>query len=275
MIATIATYLDSLADRLNYAIAAVLLTGLILMMVEVVLPIEKQSWFSRLKGIVGWIVYVTLSVGLADVLVHLLGLNQRPPLLHFDLSGWIHSSNPLIRLPSLILLPFVPYFIFDFFYYWFHRFQHTYPWMWRFHAVHHSIEEMNSLNCNHHFLEELFRLPFIFIPTHLLFKVEIGEILPVFVLLSGWGQFIHTNTKFGFGRFRIFLADPRYHRIHHSIEERHFDKNFAAAFPILDLMFGTACFPAPKEQVRTGLVEVGEPSSLREFLIRPFRKKAV
>jgi sterol desaturase/sphingolipid hydroxylase (fatty acid hydroxylase superfamily) len=35
------------------------------------------------------------------------------------------------------------------------------------------------------------------------------------------------------------LTSPQYHRIHHSLKPAHFDKNFAAWFPLWDILFRT------------------------------------
>jgi hypothetical protein len=37
----------------------------------------------------------------------------------------------------------------------------------------------------------------------------------------------------------VCRGDPQYHRIHHSLEERHWNKNFAERLPIWDFLFGT------------------------------------
>jgi sterol desaturase/sphingolipid hydroxylase (fatty acid hydroxylase superfamily) len=66
-------------------------------------------------------------------------------------------------------------------------------------------------------------------------------------------------------------TDNRYHRIHHSPEPHHKDKNFAAFSSVWDLLFRTAYFPRPNEWPDTGLSDIGEPQRLSEFLWQPFR----
>src|SRR5262245_51560303 len=53
-------------------------------------------------------------------------------VLHFDLTKL--SFGPV----SSFFLAFIPMFVFDFFYYWFHRFQHMWSWLWQEHRLHHS-----------------------------------------------------------------------------------------------------------------------------------------
>jgi sterol desaturase/sphingolipid hydroxylase (fatty acid hydroxylase superfamily) len=70
------------------------------------------------------------------------------------------------------------------------------------------------------------------------------------------------------------IAEPRFHRIHHSLENRHFDKNFAFMFPVWDVIFGTAYCPAADEYPKTGLANQEEPRSILNYVITPFKKRA-
>jgi sterol desaturase/sphingolipid hydroxylase (fatty acid hydroxylase superfamily) len=58
------------------------------------------------------------------------------------------------------------------------------------------------------------------------------------------GHFIHSNTRLHLGILRVFFADNRFHRIHHSVQPEHFDKNFGSATTVWDRLFGTAHFPS-------------------------------
>jgi sterol desaturase/sphingolipid hydroxylase (fatty acid hydroxylase superfamily) len=68
--------------------------------------------------------------------------------------------------------------------------------------------------------------------------------------------------------------DNRFHRLHHSVEERHFDKNFGLTTPLWDLLFGTLCVPAKDEWPETGLADQPEVGGLADFLWRPFTRAA-
>jgi sterol desaturase/sphingolipid hydroxylase (fatty acid hydroxylase superfamily) len=69
---------------------------------------------------------------------------------------------------------------------------------------------------------------------------------------------------------RYVFVEPRYHRVHHSLETRHWDKNFASLFPFWDIIFGTAYFPARSEYPKTGLLDASEPPSIARYLSMPF-----
>jgi sterol desaturase/sphingolipid hydroxylase (fatty acid hydroxylase superfamily) len=84
------------------------------------------------------------------------------------------------------------------------------------------------------------------------------------------GGIPHMNLRVGFGRF-VLLNSPQYHRIHHSSQPSHRDKNFAALFPIFDVMGGTHYLPAADEYPATGLDDGDCPASLTEAIAWPAR----
>ena len=160
----------------------------------------------------------------------------------------------------------------DFFFYWAHRFQHRF--LWRYHAVHHSIREMNAVNSYHHASEAIVSLLLYTIPTSLI-VADLGPGLP-FASLAIWLHivWIHSPTRADFGPLRALFVDNRFHRIHHSLEERHFDKNFGAFTTVWDRLFGTACFPEPGQWPAVGLAGIDEPRNLREWIDLPARYAA-
>ena len=87
-------------------------------------------------------------------------------------------------------------------------------------------------------------------------------------------QYIHSPTRLHFGPFFRLVYDNRFHRIHHSVEPLHFDKNFGVTTPLWDWLFGTLYVPAKDEWPRTGLANQGDVDGLGDFLWRPFRRRA-
>ena len=49
------------------------------------------------------------------------------------------------------------------------------------------------------------------------------------------------------------LISPAQHQIHHSNDERHFDRNFGSAFAVWDWAFGSLYIPQKREFLRFGL----------------------
>ena len=113
----------------------------------------------------------------------------------------------------------------------------------------------------------------ILFPTILLFHglgsthITIVAMLGIILL-----QFSHANLPISFGKFDILLISPAVHRIHHSMEPEHRNKNFAQYFPFLDVFFGTYYAPKKNEVPATGINGYGRLNVVDAALIRPFRK---
>jgi sterol desaturase/sphingolipid hydroxylase (fatty acid hydroxylase superfamily) len=61
-----------------------------------------------------------------------------------------------------------------------------------------------------------------------------------------------------------------FHRWHHTAAERGGEKNFAATFPVLDLIFGTFYMPAGVLPDQYGIAEREFPESFPAQLAHPF-----
>lgn len=161
----------------------------------------------------------------------------------------------------------------DFFYYWFHRLQHHSAWLWPQHELHHSEECMNVTTAwRHHWLE--FPLESVFVIAPLTYAADPPAAITVAVamLANTIGHFIHLNGRISLGRWNWLLANPHTHRIHHSCAPAHLDKNFAAVFPLWDVLFGTFYQPARDEYPPTGLSSGSPPDSVAQAMLDPFRR---
>lgn len=265
---------DLIAYCDTYA-GSVLVGASVIFLFEYILPQSRYSLISRVRGAVFWAVYIVttgVSVILFRRLWSTLGI---APLFHVDLRFLSSSEFGVLAGFGGIVGAWLVMQIYSFFYYWFHRLQHTNRFLWRFHAEHHALEEMSAFNSNHHITEELFRLPFITIPMSLLFSFQQGYVPWLWALLIGWhGVYEHSSTKLHLGWFRYIVADNRFHRIHHSREKRHFNKNFGASTALWDIVFRTAHFPKKDEWPDVGLHSIREAMTVREFVMRPFRPRA-
>lgn len=236
---------------------------------ELLVPAERQSRWSWLRGAIFTGVSLAAAVVVTTFTQLLMGELGLKPLISWDLAGAIYSPNPLVVVLGYSLVPLIGIFIYDVNYYWFHRLQHTLPFLWRFHAVHHSIEELNAFNAYHHVSEYIWRIPLLTIPLSLLISVSEPQVLIMATIIQAVGVLAHGNVRVNFGPFRYVFVEPRFHRIHHSIEERHWNRNYSFYFPVLDLLFGTAYFPKDGEIPRTGVDYFPEPRRLGTYLFPP------
>ena len=162
--------------------------------------------------------------------------------------------------------------IFDFFYYWWHRSEHKYPWLWAVHKLHHLDPGINvSTNLRHHWLEDVGRIPMITIPMAILFDLSPRAGGAIGFAFSAWTFFIHANLKLDLGGLGWLVDGPQVHRIHHSKLPEHYDRNFAAFFPIWDVVFRTYHHPRRGEFPPTGVIGEPQVTTLREAAWLPFR----
>jgi len=155
--------------------------------------------------------------------------------------------------------------------YWMHRLTHMIPLLWATHSFHHSAECLTvATGARHHWGERILLAP-LTVLTLMLFQVP-SHIMAIAVLLMNIPDALqHLNYRIAWHRVGIWINTPQWHRIHHSIEPRHRDKNFSSAFPIMDVIFGTAYRPAPHEYPATGFTPSENPN-LWEGIIWPFRR---
>ena len=257
------------AENILGTFAHVVLGAAVITLLEFALAGEQQNFASRVRGFLFSFASLAAAVLITNLAQGLMRQAELSPLFQLDLTGTVRSTNLAVQIAGYTLAPVLSVFIYDVGYYWFHRLQHTVPFLWRFHAVHHSIEELNAFNSYHHVSEYLFRIPLLTLPVNLLIWVGEPQVVVTAMVIAAVGKLGHANTRLSFGPFRYLFTEPRYHRIHHSVEQRHWDRNFAFYFPILDILFGTAHFPAKDEYPATGISYAREPRSLCQFLFPP------
>jgi sterol desaturase/sphingolipid hydroxylase (fatty acid hydroxylase superfamily) len=172
-----------------------------------------------------------------------------------------------------LLLIFVYVFLTDFFFYWYHRFEHQTTFLWAIHELHHSDSEMNaSTSMRTFFLEYPMQVFILFAPVNYLvgFDPLGAKVLPIILIV--WLFFTHANLRLQLGRLTPFICGPQVHRIHHSNLPLHQDKNFAQFFPFIDILFGTYFAPRVNEFPATGTRNLSSDVSFGKAVARPFRQ---
>ena len=146
----------------------------------------------------------------------------------------------LIRLVESPIAQIIIIFILsDLKHYLRHFFMHKNPF-WELHKYHHSATEFNlATTTRGHFLEKGFGTLF----DAVLFLI-FGAPIEYYVFIAFGKEFynylLHSNLNWSLGWVgKHILISPTAHRIHHSISEKHFDKNFGTFFIWWDRIFGT------------------------------------
>jgi len=153
--------------------------------------------------------------------------------------------------------------------YWSHRALHTYPALWRIHAVHHSVEDLDWLAAIHqHPLDLIFMKGTSLLPVLALGFSE--EAIGTYVLVAYWHAYlVHANVRLNFGPLRHIVVSPEFHHWHHSSEREARDRNYAAHFAFIDLIFGSLHLPRGRRAQVFG-VDHPMPRGYLRLLVYPF-----
>ena len=206
-----------------------------------------------------------LRIGMLIVGAALLfGITTADGLVAFYNNG----HGPLAALP-LVAQMLVFLVGEDIILYWTHRLFHGEK-MWKYHAVHHSSEELEWISAARFHPINLF-LGTVFADVVML----VAGISPnVFVVLGpltvAHSAFVHANLDWTLGPFKYLIAGPVFHRWHHTSADRGGEKNFAATFPVLDVIFGTFYMPEGELPDNYGIGDRTFPTSFTGQLAHPF-----
>ena len=195
--------------------------------------------------------------------------------------SWSYSrvapASPALNIAALpdALRFGIALLVVDLCYYLQHRCNHSIPWFWQLHTVHHSQKQLNFFtDFRYHGLEYVVRQTFLAVPFIVL-QLTILEIVYISVFLRWYTRFYHANIRTDLWLLRYVLVTPQSHRIHHSIEERHQNKNFGSLFSIWDFIFGTQ-YRKWDEFPETGIHDIAFPHETRgdiaSLLLTPWKQ---
>jgi sterol desaturase/sphingolipid hydroxylase (fatty acid hydroxylase superfamily) len=195
------------------------------------------------------------------------------PLYRY-LNGLVATYAPFLQLGLLRHLPwwaqfFVASVVMDGVLYWTHRAMHARPSLWAFHSVHHSQREMTALaNFRFHAGDVLVRGLAQFVPG-LLLGIPLWAWLPSVWIQVALDCLAHSGLGWSYGPLGRVLVSPRFHRLHHSAEPGHADRNFGMTYSFWDRLFGTADARADEPRAY-GLPGAALPPSFLRQLAHPF-----
>lgn len=186
------------------------------------------------------------------------------PYLNF--LGWFHTVvlhgfslhlPDRLALPELMILA-LSILLADFLGWFSHVLAHKIALIWRFHETHHSQRQLNFLtDMRFHFGSVLFDYPIVVLPS-LILAVPLPYTGYYLLFRIWYARLYHANIRSSFGVFKYILVTPQSHRIHHSIEPHHYDRNFGIVFSIWDYLFRTQ-YRRYREYPDTGLVDSPYP----------------
>lgn len=166
---------------------------------------------------------------------------------------WLYNNYSFFHIPATWWSFILCFIIFDFFFYWAHRWGHEMNIFWAAHLVHHQSEEYNlSVALRQSWFHSALAFP-IFLPIPIMgFDPAIFGGAAVLQTLL---QFpIHTKAV---GKLHPWIEywfnTPSHHRVHHAINPKYLDKNHAGVIMIWDRMFGTFKAEEENEEIYYGI----------------------
>ncbi|MEZ5938209.1 MAG: sterol desaturase family protein [Hyphomonadaceae bacterium] len=175
-----------------------------------------------------------------------------------------------------------------------HRITHENKALWPFHKVHHSAEVLTPLTVYRKHpiygllnscVQPLVAGPVIGV-TALIFDqtgswriLGMNAIYMIFNFVGANLRHSHIWIDFGPVFSRIFVS-PAMHQVHHSIDPKHYDRNYGEVFALWDWMFGTLYIPKERENLTFGISDVpgGAPvqphATLKDAYLEPIRSFA-
>ena len=223
-----------------------------------------HAWRNILMGIINAFmisaVFIALWLWAAEVAEDKsLGL-----LYWIQLPAWAHAVFAIL--------------MFDFWTYWWHRFNHEIPFFWKFHRVHHSDAKMDVTTANRFHFGEIFFSSSFRIPLILIFGAKIWHLALYEAIMFPIVQFHHANIgiREWTDRFlRLLIVTPAMHKVHHSRMLKETNSNYTSLLSIWDRMFGTFRLRRNPHEIHFGLEEFDEDKyqSLPGLIQTPIVKK--
>lgn len=177
-------------------------------------------------------------------------LNTLLKLMLLSLYEYIYLNYSPFKLGNTVWAFVLCLVVYDFIFYWAHRWGHEVNIFWGSHIVHHQSQEYNlsvalRQSWFHNALAFVLFLP---LPLFGFDPLVFAGAAAFSTLYQYW---LHTKHIKSLGIFEWIFNSPSHHRVHHATNPKYLDKNYAAVFIIWDRLFGT--FQKEEEEPEYGI----------------------
>ena len=233
----------------NFSVAGVVAAFVVLLLLETWRPLRRRKRsrgqryrinfaFTALAFAAGSLTVRPVALGLAFwAQSHSFGLLQLLPL-----PSWAEAALAVLWL--------------DFTFYYWHRFNHLRPLLWRFHNVHHVDPDLDvTTSFRFHFGEVLYSTPFRVLQVGL-FGVSPAAYLLYEGLFNCATMFQHSNVRLPLALERLLnrlIVTPRMHGIHHSALGPETNSNYSVVFSFWDRLNRSLRLNVPQAEVVIGV----------------------
>ncbi|WP_425450186.1 sterol desaturase family protein [Virgifigura deserti] len=205
-----------------------------------------------------------------------LGLS---PLIVVPVSAWAAANSLGFRpdwwsgWPGLVL----DVVLLDLLIYWWHRFNHELPFLWRFHQVHHLDRFLDSSSALRFHFGEVLLSAVARAAVIVVLGIPLLSVLVFETLLLCATIFHHSNLRLAPGlecRLAKVVITPSIHWVHHHAIRSDTDSNYGTLFSVWDPLFRSRSATARRPDMKIG-VEGRAERSLPQLLLQPFRRRSL
>ena len=226
-------------------------TRLVAAAIPIFMILIAAEWaYARAKGRQVYRLFDAISDLSCGISQQLFLLFSQAPLL--AAYAWLQTEYGLVGMGRSLPVFLLAYLVIDHQYYWWHRASHRVNFMWAAHVVHHQSEDYNlAVALRQSMITHITSWPF-YLPLALLgFDAFVFGI--VYALNTLYQFWIHTELVGKLGPLEEVLNTPSHHRVHHGINGRYIDKNYAGFLITWDRLYGT--FEEEEEPVVFGITK--------------------
>jgi alkylglycerol monooxygenase len=199
----------------------------LLIFIELLLEKNKGTDYYRVNDSIN-----SLTAG---VLSRMSGIVKQ--LLPLTIYVVAYEQLAMFQISSSWWMWVTAFVLYDFCYYWKHRFGHEMNILWAAHVVHHSSEEYNLTTAlrqsGSSFFSWIFYLPMAILGFDPIMLITVGSLNLIYQF---W---VHTRHIPKLGWYEWVFVTPSNHRVHHAQNQIYIDRNYGGVFILWDRLFGS------------------------------------
>lgn len=155
-------------------------------------------------------------------------------------------QHRILDLGASPLAPVVAFLLADLAYYVWHRLSHQLPFMWASHFPHHSAKRINMLAAVRQGWTDVLTGAWLSWVALAFLGFSPLQMAPYFTVLMVVQILVHNEWTPRLGPLDWLLVTPSNHRVHHSLQARHIDRNYGGVLIVWDRLFGSYAPEGPE-----------------------------
>jgi len=250
---------------------------LLIIAIAILFALERRFPLRQQKQPLGRRLVVNSAVAALAIAVALMIVRPVASWLLGEVSQNRWGLTGIVQMPTA-LQGAATFLLLDLSFYYWHRANHVWPFLWRFHNVHHVDPDLDvSTSFRFHFLEIAFSAAFRAVQV-----IVVGGELWMFVVYESAFQlntlFQHSNVRLPITLERwivLIFVTPRMHGIHHSKRFHDANSNWSSVFSWWDRLHGTLNLTVPQTAIDIGVPGYSGPrdNHVLQLLVMPLQRQ--